>query len=119
MHLLLLVMSVAVAAPGPPAAFSEGTLPAQPTQFVGGGEVLLEVAVAASGAVNEIRTLRATAPYTDLGTQLSFQGGRLGGGSQVALSAGRRAVARLPRFRLPPAALRRATHLGLLEVVGL
>lgn len=68
MHLLLPVMSVAVAvaAPGPPAAFSEGTLPAQPTQFVGGGEVLLEVAVAASGAVNEIRTLRAMAPYTDL-----------------------------------------------------
>ena len=68
MHLLPPVMTVAiaVAAPGPPAAFYEGTLPAQPTQFVGGGEVLLEVAVAASGAVSEIRALRATAPYTDL-----------------------------------------------------
>jgi len=66
MHLFPLVMSAALAAAEPPAAFKQGILPAQPPHIVGGGEVLLEVAVAASGTVREIRTLRATAPYTDL-----------------------------------------------------
>jgi hypothetical protein len=61
------VMSVALAVAGPSAAsFKQGILPAPPRLVVGGGEVLLEVTVETSGAVSEIRTLRATAPYTDL-----------------------------------------------------
>ena len=59
-----LIMSAALAA-AEPAAFMQGILPAQPSVLVGGGEVLLEVAVEATGAVSEIRTLRATPPYTD------------------------------------------------------
>lgn len=67
MHLLLLAMPLALSGAGTSApSFRQGMLPAQPSQLVGGGEVLLEVAVEASGTVSEIRTLRATAPYTDL-----------------------------------------------------
>ena len=65
-----LMMSAALAAAqiaaAEPAAFMQGILPAQPSPLVGGGEVLLEVAVEATGAVGEIQTLRATAPYTDM-----------------------------------------------------
>jgi outer membrane biosynthesis protein TonB len=67
MHALLLAMPLALAAAEPSApSFKQGILPAQPSHVVAGGEVLLEVAVEASGTVSEIRTLRATAPYTDL-----------------------------------------------------
>jgi outer membrane biosynthesis protein TonB len=67
MHLLPLAMPLALAAAGASApSFRQGILPAQPSRAVGGGEVLLEVAVDASGTVSETRALRATAPYTDL-----------------------------------------------------
>lgn len=67
MHPMLLVMALALAPAGSSAAFfKQGNLPRQPPNLVGGGEVLLEVTVEASGGVSEIRTLRATAPYTDL-----------------------------------------------------
>jgi hypothetical protein len=58
-------LAAAQIAAAEPAAFMQGILPAQPSVLVGGGEVLLEVAVEATGAVSEIHTLRATAPYTD------------------------------------------------------
>jgi hypothetical protein len=67
MHPLPLVVAVTLAAAGSSTAFfKQGMLPDQPPYLVGGGEVLLEVTIEASGGVSEIRTLRATAPYTDL-----------------------------------------------------
>jgi TonB family protein len=43
----------------------EGTLPEPSAHNVGGGEVLLEVAVDGGGRVTSIRTLRDTPPYTE------------------------------------------------------
>jgi outer membrane biosynthesis protein TonB len=50
-----------------PARLRSGSLPArQPVQVVGGGEVLLELAVGADGAVADVTTLRDTPPFTEL-----------------------------------------------------
>src|SRR5689334_1774169 len=48
-----------------PARYIEGSLPQIPFQATGGGEVVLEVALGAGGAVTGIRPLRTTPPYTD------------------------------------------------------
>jgi TonB family protein len=47
------------------ARYISGDLPAPPVLAVSGGEVFLEVLVAADGHVDSIRTLRATPPFTD------------------------------------------------------
>ena len=48
-----------------PARYRDGALPQIPVQALGGGEVLLELTVSSSGAVNAVRALRATPPFTD------------------------------------------------------
>ncbi len=48
-----------------PARFIDGSIPKMPAQAVGGGDVLLSVAVSAAGAVSAIDVLRTTPPYTD------------------------------------------------------
>lgn len=59
------VAAVALAAQPSPPRFKGGPLPAPPAPTVGGGEVLLEVALDAEGKVVAIRTLRETPPYTE------------------------------------------------------
>ncbi|MFQ5790368.1 MAG: TonB family protein [Acidobacteriota bacterium] len=49
-----------------PARFTSGDVPAQPVQTLGGGEVLLELEVDASGTVASVVTLRSTPPFTEL-----------------------------------------------------
>jgi len=57
--------AVALAAQPALARFKAGTLPAPPAHNVGGGEVLLEMALDAGGRVTAVRTLRDTPPYTE------------------------------------------------------
>lgn len=49
-----------------PARFQSGALVIQSPMTVGGGEVLLELDLDASGSVLEVTTLRSTPPFTDL-----------------------------------------------------
>ena len=49
-----------------PARFQSGALVIQSPMTVGGGEVLLELDVDASGSVAKMTTLRSTPPFTDL-----------------------------------------------------
>lgn len=49
-----------------PAKLVQDGLPEQPKLTVGGGEVLLELAVTSSGAVGRVDRLRVTPPYGDL-----------------------------------------------------
>lgn len=49
-----------------PAKLVQDGLPEQPKVTVGGGEVLLELAVTSEGAVERVDRLRVTAPYGDL-----------------------------------------------------
>jgi TonB family protein len=62
-----LVVQAAASPAGPylPAQYRSGAAPAIPIQAVGGGEVFLELSVSRDGAVSEIKTLRATPPFTD------------------------------------------------------
>jgi TonB family protein len=67
---LALVVALAIALPaqaGMPALFKSGTIPTLSVMSVevGGGEVLLEVTVAPTGAVTGIKTLRETATFTE------------------------------------------------------
>jgi TonB family protein len=62
---VVVLAAVAVAAPPALARFKDGALPEAPAHNVGGGEVLLEVAVEGGGRVTAVRTLRDTPPYTD------------------------------------------------------
>ena len=63
---MLLAGSIAAAQPAySPARYLSGALPAVPVQAVSGGEVFLDVLVAADGHVDSIRTLRTTPPFTD------------------------------------------------------
>jgi TonB family protein len=57
--------AVALASQPAFARFKAGTLPEPPAHNVGGGEVLLEVALDAGGRVTAVRTLRDTPPYTE------------------------------------------------------
>ena len=63
----VVVALAAVAAAAQPALarFKAGTLPEPPAHNVGGGEVLLEVALDAGARVMSVRTLRDTPPYTE------------------------------------------------------
>jgi TonB family protein len=64
---LALALSLQAAAPqDEPAKLVQDGLPEQPRLTVGGGEVLLELAVTSQGAVERIDRLRVTAPYGDL-----------------------------------------------------
>lgn len=47
-----------------PARLQSGSVPPQAPESVGGGQVLLEVKVSASGAVSSVATLRDTPPFT-------------------------------------------------------
>ena len=49
-----------------PARYESGELFTQPPMTLGGGEVLLELGVAASGEVSEVTVLRTTPPFGDL-----------------------------------------------------
>jgi TonB family protein len=49
-----------------PARYLAGTVPAVPVMVVGGGEVLLELAVSREGRVTTVSPLRTTPPFTDL-----------------------------------------------------
>jgi TonB family protein len=49
-----------------PAQYRAGTLPVLPTTAVGGGEVLLDVAVDVRGDVTGVTPLRATPPFTGM-----------------------------------------------------
>ncbi len=49
-----------------PPRYRGGSLPTQPPQVAGGGEVLLEVKVGLDGNVIQASTLRATPPFTEL-----------------------------------------------------
>jgi TonB family protein len=66
--LALCVLAGAVAGHGfVPARLVSGTVPErQPVEAVGGGEVLLELAVGDDGAVVRVSTLRDTPPFTEL-----------------------------------------------------
>ena len=66
--LALCVLAGAVAGQGfVPARLASGSVPErQPVQAVGGGEVLLELAVDDDGAVVRVATLRDTPPFTEL-----------------------------------------------------
>src|SRR5256885_6936174 len=49
-----------------PARFSNGSIPQRMSPLaVGGGDVMLSVAVSASGAVGTVDVLRSTPPYTE------------------------------------------------------
>jgi TonB family protein len=48
-----------------PARYVSGNLPVPPVLAVSGGQVFLEVLVAADGHVESVRTLRTTPPFTD------------------------------------------------------
>src|SRR5918994_6367357 len=61
----VMALAVAALAGQPEARFKGGQLPAPPAPTVGGGEVLLEVALDAGGNVVAVRTLRDTPPYTE------------------------------------------------------
>jgi TonB family protein len=47
-----------------PARYLGGSLPLVPVQAIGGGEVLLELAVTRAGIVADVKTLRTTPPFT-------------------------------------------------------
>jgi TonB family protein len=49
-----------------PARYQAGTVPALPVMAVGGGQVLLELAVSREGRVTTVSPLRTTPPFTDL-----------------------------------------------------
>ena len=51
------------------ARLQTGSVPALPALAVGGGEVMLEVAVDAQGRVGDVKPLRTTPPFTELLTQ--------------------------------------------------
>ena len=66
-YVLRCAAAVAMAGQGGfmPAQYRDGVLPQIPIQAVGGGEVVVELSVSSTGVVSGVRTLRATAPFTD------------------------------------------------------
>ena len=48
-----------------PAQFIGGAVPTQPLQAAGGGEVLVELSITDTGAIDRIRPLRTTAAFTE------------------------------------------------------
>ena len=65
--ILLLCLGVAVSAQSRfrPAQYAGGPLPVVPFRAVGGGEVMLELAVARDGIVTGVKPLRSTPPFTE------------------------------------------------------
>jgi len=51
-----------------PARFIDGSIPQMPPLAAGGGDVMLSVAVSASGSVGAVDVLRSTPPFTDVVT---------------------------------------------------
>jgi TonB family protein len=69
---ILLIASGAALQPEPafrPARYEGGSPPALPVMAVGGGEVIVEVAVGDDGQVGAVSVLRATPPFTDAITE--------------------------------------------------
>lgn len=62
--LLAVTVSAQVAQPTPP-RLGAGAAPALPALAVGGGQVLIEVSISATGQVTGLGTLRTTPPFTD------------------------------------------------------
>ena len=52
-----------------PAQLQTGAAPALPAMAVGGGQVLLELSIAADGRVTDVKPLRTTPPFTDMLTE--------------------------------------------------
>jgi TonB family protein len=65
--ILLLCLGVVVSAQSRfrPAQYAGGPLPIVPVRAVGGGEVMLELAVARDGSVTGVKPLRSTPPFTE------------------------------------------------------
>jgi TonB family protein len=65
--ILLLCLGVAVSAQSRfrPAEYAGGPLPVVPVRAVGGGEVMLELAVTRDGSVTGVKPLRSTPPFTE------------------------------------------------------
>jgi TonB family protein len=59
---------VALAAVDPftPARYSNGPIPQVPVEAIGGGQVFLELSVTARGAVDGVKALRSTPPFTQV-----------------------------------------------------
>ena len=64
---ILLAASLLSAADGSfqPARYRGGAIPALSPTILAGGEVILELAVGSDGTVRDVKTLRATPPYTE------------------------------------------------------
>jgi TonB family protein len=58
------VVALAAVDPFTPARYSEGPIPPVPVEAIGGGQVFLELTVTARGAVDGVRALRTTPPFT-------------------------------------------------------
>ncbi len=56
-----------------PARYQSGAVPALPVTAIGGGEVLLQLAVTRDGRVRSVTPLRATPPFTDAVTEAARQ----------------------------------------------
>jgi TonB family protein len=75
-----------------PAQLIAGALPTQPLQAAGGGEVLVELGITATGAIDRVRPLRTTAAFTDPTIEV-LQGWRFAPATDVdARTAQRRRV---------------------------
>ena len=58
------VVALAAVDPFTPARYSAGPIPPVPAEAIGGGQVFLELTVTAGGAVDGVRALRSTPPFT-------------------------------------------------------
>lgn len=66
--LALLTTAVIAQAPYTPATLVSGSVPEQPAQATGGGEVLLELTITDGGTVGGVAVIRSTPPFTELVT---------------------------------------------------
>jgi TonB family protein len=62
------VVSLAAVDPFTPARYSAGSMPPMPLEAIGGGQVFLELTVTARGAVDGVKALRSTPPFTQVAT---------------------------------------------------
>jgi TonB family protein len=58
------IVALAAVDPFTPARYSGGPIPQVPVEVIGGGQVFLELTVTARGAVDGVRALRSTPPFT-------------------------------------------------------
>jgi TonB family protein len=60
------VVALAAVDPYTPARYSAGPIPPMPVEAIGGGQVFLELTVTPRGAVDGVRILRSTRPFTQV-----------------------------------------------------